>query len=69
MSTCITTDVFCDLCPEWVHGCTGMKKDAHLARRVAKHTHEWTRRRIFARTLDLCPACSTLTDRMILELL
>ena len=52
MSITITTDVFCDRCPMWVHGVTGSGSRSADARRVAKASG-WTRRD----GRDLCPDC------------
>lgn len=59
MSIVVTTDVFCDICGNWVEGCVGgSKPQARLARRAAKKTG-WLRCRspFDGHLIDVCPGC------------
>lgn len=57
MNTTITTDIFCDICHDWICGVTGIEPHIKQARKVAKQ-NGWTRRRVNGRMLDLCTKCS-----------
>lgn len=56
MSITITTDVFCDMCSEWIHGATGPKPFPKRSRALA-FSAGWGRLKRNGRTLDLCPTC------------
>lgn len=58
MSVTVTTDVFCDGCGVWIHGCVGPRPEHRAARRVAK-AHGWKYQRSSTRKMvDLCPRCA-----------
>lgn len=57
MSIVITTDVFCDLCGNWIHGALGPTPNARGARRKAK-ANGWDRRHVSGGgVIDICPGC------------
>ena len=56
MSITITTDVFCDICPNWTFGTTGSRPRARVARRNAKRAG-WVRQRRDGKLVDICPLC------------
>lgn len=59
MSITISVDVFCNYCPNWVHGMMGYKPGVRRARRKAK-AEGWVRRLSPATGMmvDICPACA-----------
>lgn len=58
MSATVSTDIFCDNCPDWIHGVTGPRQDMDKARAVAAAVG-WTRHRLGrGRLVDLCPDCT-----------
>lgn len=63
----VSTNVFCDFCPSWVFGVTGIKMESNLARSAAK-TRGWIRIKIYGQFKDKCPGCQGLpvrsTDRL-----
>lgn len=57
MSITATTDVFCDICNNWIFGVTGPRSNARGARRHARE-NGWVRRRLSnGRRIDVCPRC------------
>lgn len=64
MSITVTTDVFCDGCPNWFDGgITGSRPDAVEARRVARLHGGYTRERgADGKLRDLCPRCASGAD-------
>ena len=62
MSITITTDVFCDICGNWIFGVTGPRASARSARRRVKD-NGWIRRRLpNGKMIDVCPHCKTLEN-------
>lgn len=55
MSLTYSTDVFCDDCGNWTHGC--IRVSAITARRVAR-LEGWKCMKIKNGWLDLCPECA-----------
>jgi len=57
MTIKITTDVFCDYCPNWVHGFIASRPMSRQARRLARGM-DWRARWGRGRSLlDICPQC------------
>ena len=60
MSITVTTDVFCDKCPRWVHGVVAHKKMTQLAREEARE-QGWVRQYDHKTNtwLDVCYECKS----------
>lgn len=57
MSITVTTDVFCDVCNDWVEGVSGRDfADKENARKHAKQ-HGWIMMYWDGKLIDLCPEC------------
>lgn len=58
MSIVITTDVFCDICYNWMWYSTGSRPQARSARKKARKAG-WLRCRspLSSRLIDVCPGC------------
>jgi uncharacterized Zn finger protein (UPF0148 family) len=52
----VTTDVFCDICGNWVHGVVSDKKEIRWAREIAAD-QDWIVRWHDGQTIDICPRC------------
>ena len=61
MSITITTDVFCEMCTEWVFGAVGSEADIHAARRNAKK-QGWFYIKHNGYMIDVCPTCKQELD-------
>lgn len=59
MSATVTTDIFCDFCSNWEHGCTGPTENRKKARKIVKDKG-WIRKRGSDGSMkDVCPACQS----------
>lgn len=56
MSATITTDIFCDVCGDWIHGASLRKEAVAFARRKAKESG-WVYRLVDGEYKDICPEC------------
>lgn len=62
MTIKVTTDVFCNVCGNWVHGLVDFDKQAQMARDIARD-QGWITQRRDGKLVDLCPNCQeTLKD-------
>jgi hypothetical protein len=52
----VTTDVFCDLCGNWIHGGVYLKEARKVARKKSREAG-WITRKSGGKTVDLCPGC------------
>lgn len=57
MSYSITTDVFCDECGDWVHGCVSYKVRKITASNVAIKEHGWHINYLNGIKKHYCPDC------------
>lgn len=66
MSLSITTDVFCDVCCDWVNGLTTASYGNVAGKaRATAYQGGWRRVKIKGKLRDLCPKCM---DKPISEL-
>jgi uncharacterized Zn finger protein (UPF0148 family) len=56
VSITITTDVFCDVCGDWVDGVSSTKPLPKKALSAAKRDG-WIRVKRDGKTIDVCPKC------------
>ena len=56
MSITVTSDVFCDVCSQWVFGYVGPRMSHSKARRRAQG-EGWKRIKIGGKLQDVCPDC------------
>lgn len=63
MAIKVTTDVFCDTCPNWVHGVVGEGSMKSTARLVAKEAG-WKGEINYGCIRDVCPKCLKKRARM-----
>jgi hypothetical protein len=58
MSIRVITDVFCDKCPNWIHGPVTDRRQARAARYYAAEAG-WVSRYEGGRLIDVCPECQS----------
>ncbi len=61
----ITTDVFCDNCPQWIYGTISYKAKSRYARQIAKKAG-WSYS-TKNNNNDLCPVCKHLETLVNIE--
>ena len=65
MTVKVTTDIFCDFCPNWTHGCVSWKEQRRKARNIS-HNDGWKTARIAGKTVDMCPNCQPPNEEPII---
>jgi len=55
MSIVTSYDVFCDTCPNWIHGYVGSGGISHA--RIVASKNGWQYRKGFHAFYDICPNC------------
>ncbi len=57
MTVRVTTDIFCDFCPEWIFGLVSWREERREARKIS-HDAGWrTFKYEGVKLCDMCPNC------------